>query len=108
MPVYTVPADEPEATLTVAPNCTDFIADTGTEVPIPSYASLNGSSDSPLVVFQPSTDSEWELWQVSRQSTHQLLGVLGGRAGHSHHKRGLPCSLRPLSERHQLPGDDNH
>ena len=78
MPVYTVPADEPEATITVAPNCTDFIADTGTEVPIPSYASLNGSSDSPLVVFQPSTNSEWELWQVSRQSRTSYSACWGG------------------------------
>ena len=78
MPVYTVPADEPEATLTVASNCTDFIADTGTEVPIPSYASLNGSSDSPLVVFQPSTNSEWELWQVSRQSPTSYSACWGG------------------------------
>ena len=79
MPVYTVPADEPEATISVSPNCTNFTSDTGTEVPIPSYASLNGSSDSPLVVFQPSTDSAWELWQLTRDSSTSYSACWGGK-----------------------------
>ena len=79
MPVYTVPADEPAATITVSPNCIDFTSDTGTEVPIPSYASLNGSSDGPLVLFQPSTDSEWEFWAIARHSSTSYSACWGGK-----------------------------
>jgi hypothetical protein len=79
MPVYTVPADEPDATITVSSGCTNFTTDTGTQIPIPSYTSLNGSSDSPLVVFQPSTDSEWELWQAARQSSTSYSACWGGK-----------------------------
>ena len=37
MPIYTVPANQAEAAISVTPGCTDFTVDTGTEVPIPSY-----------------------------------------------------------------------
>ena len=39
MPIYTVPANQAEATISVTPGCTDFTVDTGTEIPIPSYGS---------------------------------------------------------------------
>lgn len=79
MPIYDVPADEANASISVSPGCNNFTEDTGTEVPIPSYAALNGSSDNPLVVYQPSTGTEWELWQVVRNSTTSYSACWGGK-----------------------------
>jgi hypothetical protein len=41
-----------------------------TEAPIPTYASglITGSGDSPLVIYQPSSGTEWEMWQASDSS----------------------------------------
>jgi hypothetical protein len=79
MPIYSVPGNEPEASLSVSSGCNSFTSDTGTQVPIPSYALLNSSGDGPLVIFQPSTASEWELWQVVRHSGSSYSACWGGK-----------------------------
>ncbi len=79
MPIYTVPANQAEAAISVTPGCTDFTADTGTEVPIPSYSALTGSSDSPLVIYQPSTATDWEFWQLTRLSASSYGACWGGK-----------------------------
>jgi hypothetical protein len=79
MPIYTVPANQAEATISVTPGCTDFTVDTGTEIPIPSYAALTGFSDSPLVIYQPSTGTDWEFWQLTRLSASSYDACWGGR-----------------------------
>ena len=79
MPIYSVPANEPDASISVSPGCNDFTADTGTQVPIPPYAALNGSSDNPLVIYQPSTSTEWEFWQVVRVSTTSYSACWAGK-----------------------------
>ncbi len=78
MPIYTVPANEADAGISVSPGCNNFTGDTGTEVPIPYYAALNGSSDNPLVIYQPSTSTEWEFWQVARESATSYSACWGG------------------------------
>ncbi len=77
MPIYTVPADQAEAAISVTPGCTDFTLDTGTQAPIPSYSALTGFSDSPLVIYQPSTGTDWEFWQLTRAICQQLQRLLG-------------------------------
>ena len=67
-PIYEATAGTPEQRITVTPGCRSFLSDTGSEVPIPSYAHLNGSSDSPLAIYQPSTGREWEFWQMNATS----------------------------------------
>jgi hypothetical protein len=79
MPIYSVPADEANASISVSPGCNNFTGNTGTEVPLPSYAALNGSSDNPLVVYQPSTGTEWEFWQVVRNSATSYSACWGGK-----------------------------
>ena len=82
MPIYGVPASQPEVPFSVASNCgvnnPEFLAQTGSEVPIPSYTRLNGSSDSPLIIYQPSTASDWELWDV-HQSGSGYTACWGGK-----------------------------
>ena len=79
MPIYSVPANQPDASISVSPGCNDFTGDTGTQVPVPPYAELNGSSDNPLVIYQPSTSTEWEFWQVVRISSTSYSACWAGK-----------------------------
>lgn len=78
IPIYIVPASQPTVTVSVEAGCNNFIPSTGAQVPIPSYAQLTGTSDSPLVVFQPSTGADWELWKVAKQSDSSYWACWGG------------------------------
>lgn len=55
--------------VSVSPGCDNFIPDTGATAPIPSYASSGGSTDTPLIVYQPSSGYEWEYWQATKTSS---------------------------------------
>ena len=79
LPVYTVPPGQPDVAVSVSPGCNNFIPDTGNEIPIPPNVDLNGSSDNPLVIWQPSTHTDWELWQVSVQSATSYSACWGGK-----------------------------
>ena len=65
-PIVTVGAGQAGVYVSVLPGCNNFEPNVG-NVPIPSSAAsiLTGSSDNPLMVWQPSTESEWEFWRVS-------------------------------------------
>ncbi len=79
MPIYSVPADQPDATISLQSGCQpEFLTEYGNQVPIPPYAVLSTSSDGPLVIYQPSTMTEWELWQVKRQSATAYTACWGG------------------------------
>jgi hypothetical protein len=68
MPIYSVPANQPNVPIAVEAGCNNFetgAGGTGSSVPVPPSVSLNDTSDSPLVIYQPSTEKEWELWQVT-------------------------------------------
>lgn len=79
LPIYRVPADQPGVPISVLQGCNSFLADTGSGIPIPPYASLNGSSDNPLIVYQPSTDSDWELWRATKNQNGTYSACWGGR-----------------------------
>jgi hypothetical protein len=66
LPIYDVPAGTPESAMSVRFGCNNFLASTGDEVPVPAFTNLNGSSDDPLALYDPSTDQAWEFWQVSK------------------------------------------
>jgi hypothetical protein len=61
-PIVTVPADQPDVPISVSSGCNNFTVDTGTSVPIPPTAVPGTSSDHPLIIWQPSTNTEWEFW----------------------------------------------
>ena len=81
MPVWTAGPDQPTVTVSVAPGCNDFSGETGTQVPIPAAAAAAASQapDGPLVVDQPSTHSDWELWQARPQPDGSWQACWGGR-----------------------------
>jgi hypothetical protein len=68
-PIVTVGADQAPVPVASKAGCGDFQASTGA-VPIPASAAslLPGDGDNPLIVWQPSTSSEWEFWQMSYSS----------------------------------------
>ncbi len=78
-PLYIVPAGQPRVAVSVAPGCNSFTSVTGNQLPIPDSVDLNGSSDSPLVIWQPSTHTDWELWKVSRLSATSYSACWGGK-----------------------------
>jgi hypothetical protein len=77
VPVYTVPAGQPAVHVTVdrgyAPLQRDLDA-----VPIPPGARPAAGSDGHLTVYQPSSDTLWELW-VARQASDGWHASWGGR-----------------------------
>ncbi|MGO9658868.1 MAG: hypothetical protein ACLP7F_11000 [Acidimicrobiales bacterium] len=79
MPIYWVSATQSDSLVTVSSGCNSFTSETGTELPIPSNSSLNGSSDNPLAIYQPSSGTEWELWQATRNSNGTYSACWGGK-----------------------------
>lgn len=65
-PVYTVPADQP--TVTVRDVDDGYLNEPGPyswgEVPLPPDATAAEGEDRHLVVWQPSTDTMWEFWDL--------------------------------------------
>ena len=78
-PIYWVSATQSDSAVTVSAGCNNFTSDTGTELPIPSYTDLNSSSDNPLIIYQPSSASAWELWQATRNSNGTYSACWGGK-----------------------------
>jgi hypothetical protein len=78
IPILTVPASQPMVGLAVQSGCNDYRASTGYQAPVPTNAPLNGTPDSPLVIYQPSSGSEWEFWQA-HFSGGMLSACWGGR-----------------------------
>jgi len=79
LPIYRVPANQPGVQVSVLPGCNNFLSDTGSQIPIPSYATLNGSSDNPLIVYQPSTETDWELWRATKNADGTYSACWGGK-----------------------------
>jgi hypothetical protein len=79
MPIWTVPANQPLVTVKTTAGCNSFQAGTGAQLPIPPAATTLGYSDSPLIIDQPSTHTDWELWQVEKNSDGTWSACWGGK-----------------------------
>jgi hypothetical protein len=77
-PIWTVPAGQAMRTVSVQSGCTSFTSETG-EVPIPAGATTTGSGDSPLIIDQPSSHTEWELWQAQPAGGGDWSACWGGK-----------------------------
>jgi hypothetical protein len=84
-PGYWVPTDQPDVSFSQTPSSAGcsagpFVGTTPgyvpTEVPIPSFAALNGSGDNPLDVW--SANSLVEIWQANQLSSTSWEGCYGG------------------------------
>jgi hypothetical protein len=47
-------------------------------VPIPSYVSVGGSADSPLIISQPFSETAWEFWEAARNPDGSYSACWGG------------------------------
>ncbi len=105
-PIYTVPATQPTVTMTWS-NCQHKSWEDPTfaaalrNVPIPANAVPSNGTDSEIVIWQPSTDTEWEFWVTSEtngvwsacwggriQNVSQNPGIFSGNTGAT--ASGLP------------------
>jgi hypothetical protein len=89
-PDYTVPGNQPDVTV-ISDGCGhgDFTGatasppgngQTGTEVPIPTYASTYGSGDSPLAIYQPALGRAYEFWQAVKVNATTWKACWGGES----------------------------
>jgi hypothetical protein len=84
-PIYTVPADQPTVNLAFN-NCQgkssldpNFAAQLR-GVPVPANAVPSVGTDSDMVIWQPSTDTEWEFWKMAKDpNTGVWSACWGGR-----------------------------
>jgi hypothetical protein len=65
-PIFTVPANQPLVHVSASGGCWQgFLATFGQGVPIPAGAYNSGTSDENVIVSQPSTGGDWELWKAT-------------------------------------------
>jgi hypothetical protein len=91
IPVYTVPDDLPTVKVTTEDGCT---VDSGFEsqvaaVPIPAGARPANGTDHSLAIWQPGTDTAWELWQAELTGTGGWTACWGGRIEHVSRSSGV-------------------
>lgn len=93
-PVYTVPIDTP--TVKVGWNdCqkkgwveTAMLAQLAA-VPIPTYAVPANGTDTEMTIYQPSTDTLWELWQAKKDANGNWIACWGGKLVNASKSQGI-------------------
>ena len=125
LPIFTVPSTQPSLPVQVQPGCGDFVngtpGGTGT-VPIPPGAYQTPQPDGEMVVYQPSSDTGWELWRVGVptgpqnqwsacwgggiRSVSKSSGVFSGPYGSS--ASGLSYLATTITERDVAAGQIDH
>ena len=65
-PVYTVGADQPRVPVVLDAHTPSLKAAFAAGVPLPSNATGSAGTDGTAVVWQPSTNTYWELWQLRK------------------------------------------
>jgi hypothetical protein len=91
IPIYRVPAGQATVAVSIAEDCN---ADPGlleqiNAVPIPANAQPASGTDHSLVIWQPSTDTEWELWMAQRAGDGSWSACWGGRIENMRHAQGV-------------------
>ncbi|MCW2992387.1 MAG: hypothetical protein JWM73_2981, partial [Solirubrobacterales bacterium] len=66
-PVYTVPADQPRVPVILDAWQEPLHGEMAAGVPLPPGARGSAGSDGSAIVWQPATDTYWELWRLRRE-----------------------------------------
>jgi hypothetical protein len=87
IPIYTVPADQPTTKVTIkdASLCHQDagLSEQFAAVPIPSDAQPATGDDSSMAIYQPDTDTAWEMWLAERNPfSGEWSACWGGRIEH--------------------------
>jgi hypothetical protein len=77
-PVYTVPANQPNVVVTLD-QINPLLAADFAQVPLPPDARPAQGTDGHLVVWQPSTQTMWEFWQLHKDSSDNWHTSYGGK-----------------------------
>jgi hypothetical protein len=77
-PIYTVAADQATLHVTLDNNNAQLAADFN-QVPLPPDARPAAGTDGHLVVWQPSTQTMWEFWQLHKDSSGNWHTTYGGK-----------------------------
>jgi len=69
-PIYVVPANQPHVQVTRQYGYNRYLYQNvlAGGIPIPPFAVQSGSSDRTMIIYQPSTNTLWEMWRVQRDS----------------------------------------
>lgn len=93
-PVYTVPDGAP-VTKVGWNNCqnktwveTAMLAQLSA-VPIPSFAVAASGTDTEMAIYQPSTDTYWELWQAKKDVNGAWIACWGGKLTGASKSQGI-------------------
>jgi len=91
IPVYTVPADQPTVSVSVAQGCNSdpALLDQLSAVPLPEDAQPANGSDHTIVIWQPSSDTDWELWRAQRAFDGTWSACWGGRIQNVSKEQGV-------------------
>ena len=91
MPIYTVPAGQPTVHVAVQPGCnTDPTLDQMmSAVPIPPYAQPANGTDHSLIIDQPSSDTDWEIWIAQKDAAGNWSRCWGGEITHASQSNGV-------------------
>ena len=79
IPIFVADSHQVSVEVTPSPGCNNFTGNTGTRIPIPPAAHPASGTDGALVINQPSTGSEWELWQAQRHADDSWSACWGGK-----------------------------
>ncbi|TMM15231.1 MAG: hypothetical protein E6G01_10945 [Actinobacteria bacterium] len=77
MPVLAVSGTQPPVNVSVKTGCWNFVPSTGL-VPIPAGAYNTNTSDDAMIVYQPATGRDWELWRTSVDAKGNWSACWGG------------------------------
>lgn len=91
IPIYTVPAGQPTVSVSIRPGCHDdpgLIAQLRA-VPIPSTARPANGNDHSIVISQPSTDTDWELWIAQKDANGNWSACWGGQLSKVSQSKGV-------------------
>jgi hypothetical protein len=80
-PIYTVPAHQRTVRVRFT-WATPALVEAFDAVPIPPGAQPAAGTDAQMTIYQPSTDTLWELWEMHRTASGQWQAGWGGRILH--------------------------
>ncbi len=91
IPIYRVPKDQATVAVSIRSECNadDGLTAQLRNVPIPPGARPADGMDSSLTVWQPSTDTSWELWRAQRADDGSWSTCWGGRTEHVSQSNGV-------------------
>ena len=91
IPIYRVPAGQATVAVSIAQDCNSSagLLEQIDAVPIPANAQPANGTDHSLVIWQPSTDTEWELWMAQRAGDGSWSACWGGRIENMSQAQGV-------------------